>query len=141
MVQIASSEISARLSADGTVSFFDPPVTFDKGDVDSILAQVQEQAALLTGLEKEMARSKEYLTKVLTLISFRRQRCDVLLHVSDPMTVVIFIVHFYLDPSYSDTDSPLQAVKGKEEASWGMDDDADDRLGPGLGWADDVGFP
>ncbi|KAH0835008.1 hypothetical protein J3R83DRAFT_10732 [Lanmaoa asiatica] len=94
---IASSEISARLSADGTVSFFDPLVTFAKTDVDRVLAHAQGQAALLGSLEREMARSKEYLTK---------------------------------------------AVKGTEETSWGaMDDDLGDRLGPGLGWADDIGFP
>ncbi|KAG8216616.1 hypothetical protein J3R82DRAFT_6804, partial [Butyriboletus roseoflavus] len=93
---IASSEISAQLSADGTVSFFDAPVTFEKADVDRVLAHAQEQAALLANLEREMARSKEYLTK---------------------------------------------AVKGKEESSWGaMDDDLADRLGPNLGWADDIGF-
>lgn len=62
--QIASSEISARLSADGTVSFFDPPVTFKKADVDRVLAHAQEQAALLASLERETARSKEYLIKV-----------------------------------------------------------------------------
>lgn len=62
--QIAASEISAQLSADGTVSFFDPRVMFAKADVDRVLAHAQEQAALLASLEKEMARSKEYLTKV-----------------------------------------------------------------------------
>ncbi|KAF8438901.1 hypothetical protein L210DRAFT_3403119 [Boletus edulis BED1] len=62
---IASSEISAQLSADGTVSFFDPPVTFKKEDVDRVLARAQEQATLLACLEKEMARSKEYLTKAV----------------------------------------------------------------------------
>jgi len=62
--QIASSEISAQLSADGTVSFFDPRVSFNKADVDSVLAHAQEQAALLASLEREMARSKEYLVKV-----------------------------------------------------------------------------
>jgi len=94
---IASSEISAQLSADGTVSFFDPRVAFDKADVDRVLARAQEQAALLASLDRGMARNKEYLTK---------------------------------------------AVKGKEEGSWGaMDDDSGDRLGSGLGWADDIGFP
>ncbi|KAI9458451.1 hypothetical protein HD554DRAFT_2029634 [Boletus coccyginus] len=62
---IASSEISAQLSADGTVSFFDPRVTFNKADVDSVLAHAQEQAALLASLEREMARSKEYLIKAV----------------------------------------------------------------------------
>ncbi|KIJ63825.1 hypothetical protein HYDPIDRAFT_155393 [Hydnomerulius pinastri MD-312] len=61
---IESSEISAQLSADGTVSFSDPPVNFEKADVDRVLAHAQEQGALLAKLEKEMARSKEYLSKV-----------------------------------------------------------------------------
>ncbi|KAN0086215.1 hypothetical protein V8E55_007349 [Tylopilus felleus] len=72
-------------------------VSFEKADVDRVLAQAQEQATRLATLEREMARSKEYLIK---------------------------------------------AMKGKEEASWGaMDDDLGDRLGPGLAWADDIGFP
>ncbi|KAG9311535.1 hypothetical protein JVU11DRAFT_7739 [Chiua virens] len=91
---IASSEIAAQLSADGTVSFFDPPVQFEKADVDRVLAHAQEQAALLASLEREMARSKEYLTK---------------------------------------------ALKGKEEAAWGIDDDPADRLAASI-WAEDSGF-
>ncbi|KAG1871565.1 hypothetical protein F4604DRAFT_1770415 [Suillus subluteus] len=60
---IECSEISAELSADGTVSFSDPPVKFEKADVDRVLAQAQQQDALLVRLEKEMERNKEYLTK------------------------------------------------------------------------------
>jgi len=48
----------------GTVSFSDPPVKFDKSDVDRVLAQAQHQDGLLMRLEKEMERNKEYLTKV-----------------------------------------------------------------------------
>ncbi|KAF9240427.1 hypothetical protein BU15DRAFT_45833 [Melanogaster broomeanus] len=62
---IESSEISAQLSADGTVSFFDPPAKFEKADVDRVLAHAQEQGTLLAKLEKELARSKEYLTKAV----------------------------------------------------------------------------
>ncbi|KAH7919829.1 hypothetical protein BV22DRAFT_1183035 [Leucogyrophana mollusca] len=62
---IETSEICAQLSADGTVSFSDPPVNFEKADVDRALAYAQEQGALLAQLEKEMARSKEYLTKAV----------------------------------------------------------------------------
>ncbi|KAG1767302.1 hypothetical protein EV702DRAFT_1050403 [Suillus placidus] len=49
---IECSEISAELSADGTVSFSDPPVKFKKTDVDRVLAQVQQQDSLLVRLEK-----------------------------------------------------------------------------------------
>ncbi|KAG1765979.1 hypothetical protein EV702DRAFT_1151036 [Suillus placidus] len=62
---IECSEISAELSADGTVSFSDPPVKFEKTDVDRVLAQAQQQDALLVRLEKEMERNKEYLTKAV----------------------------------------------------------------------------
>lgn len=44
--------------------FSDPPVKFDKADIDRVLAHAQEQCFLLTNLEREMARSKEYLAKV-----------------------------------------------------------------------------
>ncbi|KAG6327766.1 hypothetical protein ID866_11323 [Astraeus odoratus] len=62
---IRSSEISARLSADGTVAFSDPPVKFEKADIDRVLAQAQEQSSLLARLEREMSRSKEYLAKAM----------------------------------------------------------------------------
>lgn len=62
---IECSEISAELYADGTVSFSDPPVKFEKADVDRVLAQAQQQDALLVRLEKEMERNKEYLTKAV----------------------------------------------------------------------------
>ena len=65
-IQIASSEIPAQLSEDGTVSFFDPRVAFEKADVDRVLAQAQEQATRLATLEREVARSKEYLIKVIS---------------------------------------------------------------------------
>ena len=81
LFQIASSEISAQLSADGTVSFFDPPVMFNRADVDRVLAQAQQQAVLLAGLEREMGRSKEYLTKVrIIVVSCRLWRVWVLPH-------------------------------------------------------------
>lgn len=62
---IQSSEICARLSSDGTVSFSDPPVQFEKADVDKVLGDAQKQCALLSRLEREMARSKEYLVKAV----------------------------------------------------------------------------
>ncbi|EGO03156.1 hypothetical protein SERLA73DRAFT_174596 [Serpula lacrymans var. lacrymans S7.3] len=62
---VESSEISAQISADGTVTFADPPPTFSKEDVDRVLMEAQEQGAQLARLEKEMARSREYLTKAV----------------------------------------------------------------------------
>ncbi|KAG1894067.1 uncharacterized protein F5891DRAFT_1195622 [Suillus fuscotomentosus] len=56
------SEIPTGLSADGTASFSDPPVKFEKNDVDRVLSQAQQ---LLVRLEKEMERNKEYLTKAV----------------------------------------------------------------------------
>ncbi|KAG1809503.1 hypothetical protein EV424DRAFT_1558079 [Suillus variegatus] len=56
------SEIPTGLSADGTVSFSDPPVKFEKNDVDRVLSQAQQ---LLVRLEKEMERNEEYLTKAV----------------------------------------------------------------------------
>ncbi|KAF9220827.1 hypothetical protein BS17DRAFT_680653, partial [Gyrodon lividus] len=62
---IEGSEISAQLSVDGTVSFFNPPIKLEKADVDRVLAHAQEQGALLAKLERELGRSKEYLTKAV----------------------------------------------------------------------------
>ncbi|KAI6001510.1 hypothetical protein EDC04DRAFT_2871942 [Pisolithus marmoratus] len=62
---IQSSETCARLSADGTVSFSEPPVQFKKADVDKVLENAQNQCALLARLEREMAGSKEYLAKAV----------------------------------------------------------------------------
>jgi hypothetical protein len=57
-----------ELFTDGTMSFSDLPVKFEKSDVDRVLAQAQQQDALLIRLEKEMERNKEYLTKVCSLM-------------------------------------------------------------------------
>ncbi|PPQ65794.1 hypothetical protein CVT26_000379 [Gymnopilus dilepis] len=63
---IEDNDISAQISADGTVTFADPPAQFTKEQVDNVLKGVQDQAALLGYLELEMARSKEYLGKKVT---------------------------------------------------------------------------
>ena len=65
--QIESSEISAQISADGTVTFSDPPLEFSRADVDMMLQQAHEQSALLSRLEMELTRSREYLSKVRVL--------------------------------------------------------------------------
>jgi len=62
--QIESNDISAQISADGTVTFSDPPPQFTKEQVDEALLDVQQQTALLGYLEQETGRSKEFLSKV-----------------------------------------------------------------------------
>lgn len=62
--QIESNDISAEISASGSVTFSDPPPQFTKEEVDSALKDIQEQTALLTMLEQDIGRSKEYLHKV-----------------------------------------------------------------------------
>jgi len=65
--QIESSEISARISANGTVIFSDPPPTFTRSQVDDLLRSVQNQAALLSKLDSDLGKSREYLGKVVKL--------------------------------------------------------------------------
>ncbi|KAF5324373.1 hypothetical protein D9619_011351 [Psilocybe cf. subviscida] len=62
---IEDGDITAQISADGTVSFSDPPAQFTKAQVDEVLRNAQTQTALLAHLEQEMAKSKEYLTKAV----------------------------------------------------------------------------
>ena len=69
-LQIESSEISARISADGTVTFSDPPPEFTKEQVDAMLQQAHEQSALLARLEMELMRSREYISKVYRHLLF-----------------------------------------------------------------------
>jgi len=63
--QIDAGEINATISADGTVAFADdPPVRVSKAEMDAVLARAQAQERVLRALERELARSKEYLSKV-----------------------------------------------------------------------------
>ncbi|EDR06883.1 uncharacterized protein LACBIDRAFT_294631 [Laccaria bicolor S238N-H82] len=64
---IESNDISAQISADGTVTFSDPPPQFTKEQVDEALLDVQQQTALLGYLEQETGRSKEFLNKAVKL--------------------------------------------------------------------------
>ncbi|KZV76619.1 hypothetical protein PENSPDRAFT_553834, partial [Peniophora sp. CONT] len=62
---IEAREINATVSADGTVAFEDdPPVSVTKTQMDAVLSRAQAQEKMLRALEKEMAVSKEYLSKV-----------------------------------------------------------------------------
>jgi hypothetical protein len=63
--QIEKDEITATLSADGTVTFSDPPVSISRTEVDGLLREAQAQGAFLAALEREMAGSKEFLTKAM----------------------------------------------------------------------------
>jgi len=62
---IETGDIFAQISASGTVTFSDPPPQFTKDEVDSVLYSAQAQSAQLEGLELEMARSKEFISKAI----------------------------------------------------------------------------
>ncbi|KAF9479877.1 hypothetical protein BDN70DRAFT_878305 [Pholiota conissans] len=62
---IEANDITAQISASGTVTFSDPPAQFTKAQVDGVLRNAQSQTSLLAYLELEMSRSKEYLNKVV----------------------------------------------------------------------------
>jgi len=62
---IADGDVAATISADGSVTFSDPPPEFSRAQVDRMLKDVQGQAALLEHLDREMGRSKEYLAKAV----------------------------------------------------------------------------
>ena len=59
-----SNDISAQISADGTVMSSDPPPQFTREQVDDMLLDVQQQTPLLGYLEQETGRSKEFLSRV-----------------------------------------------------------------------------
>jgi hypothetical protein len=63
-MQIESNDICAEISASGSVTFSDPPPQFTKEQLDSVLGDIQQQTELLSMLEQEMGRSKEFLNKV-----------------------------------------------------------------------------
>ena len=46
------------------MTFSDPPAQFSKTNVDQVLAEAQNQAALFAVLNREVGKSKEFLTKV-----------------------------------------------------------------------------
>ncbi|KAI0037165.1 hypothetical protein K488DRAFT_75497 [Vararia minispora EC-137] len=63
---IDAGEINATISADGTVAFADdPPVRVSKAEMDAVLARAQKQEKALAALERETARSREYLSKAV----------------------------------------------------------------------------
>ncbi|KAJ6601089.1 hypothetical protein DFH09DRAFT_1126810 [Mycena vulgaris] len=62
---IETGDISAQISASGTVTFSDPPPQFTRGEVDAVLHDAQQQSTQLEVLEMEMARSKEFIGKAV----------------------------------------------------------------------------
>lgn len=46
------------------MTFSDPPAQFSKMEIDHVLAEAQNQAALFAVLNREVGKSKEFLTKV-----------------------------------------------------------------------------
>ncbi|KAJ7842219.1 hypothetical protein B0H14DRAFT_2781256 [Mycena olivaceomarginata] len=62
---IETGDISAQISASGTVTFSDPPPQFSKDEVDTVLYSAQAQSAQLEALDREVGRSKEFITKAI----------------------------------------------------------------------------
>ncbi|TFK31009.1 hypothetical protein BDQ12DRAFT_377887, partial [Crucibulum laeve] len=62
---IESNDISAQLTASGTVTFSDPPPQFTRAQIDQVLLDVQRQAAGLGELDGDIGRGKEFLSKAL----------------------------------------------------------------------------
>ncbi|KAJ7207529.1 hypothetical protein GGX14DRAFT_455661 [Mycena pura] len=62
---IETGDISAQISASGTVTFSDPPPEFTREEVDAVLLSAQTQSAHLEALEREMARSKDFMSKAI----------------------------------------------------------------------------
>jgi COP9 signalosome complex subunit 3 len=63
---IEEGEIDASIDADGSVSFADEePAAVSKSETDRALRAAQEQEQVLRRLEREIARSKDYLQKAV----------------------------------------------------------------------------
>jgi hypothetical protein len=60
------------------VTFSDPPPEFTKDQVDAMLQQAHDQSTLLTRIEMELTRSREYILKV-----FIARCCGVILSASE----------------------------------------------------------
>jgi len=61
---IEQDEICATISADDTVTFSDPPSKFSKSEIDRLLIEAQRQGAHLTALDRDLGKTKEFITKV-----------------------------------------------------------------------------
>jgi hypothetical protein len=56
------------------VTFSDPPAQFSKPEIDQVLAEAQHQAALFAVLNREVGKSKEFLTKVRAVVHISAPR-------------------------------------------------------------------
>ena len=50
------------------MTFSDPPVQFSKAEINRVLADAQHQAELFSALNREVGKSKEFLSKVRVII-------------------------------------------------------------------------
>ncbi|KZV99202.1 hypothetical protein EXIGLDRAFT_725837 [Exidia glandulosa HHB12029] len=62
---IEAGEINATLSAEGTVTFLDPPTSFTKEGIDALLEDAQTHAMLLVEFDRELERSRDFLQKAV----------------------------------------------------------------------------
>jgi COP9 signalosome complex subunit 3 len=62
---IEANDISAQISASGTVTFSDTTPQFTKEQVDNAVREVQQQTALLAYLDQQLGRSKDFLSKAV----------------------------------------------------------------------------
>ncbi|KAH7105223.1 hypothetical protein BKA62DRAFT_767472 [Auriculariales sp. MPI-PUGE-AT-0066] len=60
---IEAREIHATLSAEGTVTFHDTPVTFSKEGIDRLLHDAQQHARLVAEFDRELERSRDFLQR------------------------------------------------------------------------------
>ncbi|KAI0305215.1 hypothetical protein B0F90DRAFT_1702545 [Multifurca ochricompacta] len=96
---IETGEIEASIDATGSVTFEDDePPTVSKVEIDRVLRVAQEQEQVLRKLEREIARSKDYLQKVRLFDS--SLSCK-----KKPLVVVVVVV------------VTVQAVRSREEGS------------------------
>ncbi|EJD54221.1 hypothetical protein AURDEDRAFT_109958 [Auricularia subglabra TFB-10046 SS5] len=62
---IEAGEIHAQISAEGTVTFLDPPTSFTKEDIEGLLEDAQVHAQLLQEFDRELERSRDFLQKAV----------------------------------------------------------------------------
>jgi len=62
---IADDQIAATIAADGTVTFRDATNVASKDDIDKALRAAQQQATLLSEMNRQWTRSKDYLMKAM----------------------------------------------------------------------------
>ena len=72
--KIEDKDICARISADGTVTFFDATPEFSKEDLVRLLQDVQNQGEHLQHLERNLSKDREYLKKVRVCSFWAKQK-------------------------------------------------------------------